>query len=270
MRHPLITGKIYREPWCITADKHADIRRAFENHVKSGHSLDTAAELVGDDMPDSVGSVAVVPVFGIIGKHLSMIETACGGVDLNSIAAALSVAVADETAEVVVLHFNSPGGTVTGVPELAERIKRAAEEKPVIAYTDGQMCSAAYWLASQCSAIYASQSADVGSIGVYLALLDESAALAQQGVKVNLIKAGRLKAAGAPFQPLTDDERAMFQRDVDKIYAKFTAAVRAGRGDLADDLLQGQSFDGEDAARLGLTDGVVDSFEELLDLTTAH
>lgn len=265
MNHPRIAHKIYNEPWLIKPSQHASIRRSFESHT-AGLPKEFALDIAQDTAPALVGSVAVVNVFGVIGKHLSLLETSCGGCDLNAVADALDEAVANEAAAAVVLYFDSPGGTVTGTPELAERIAAASKVKPVVAYSDGQCCSAAYWLASQCSAIYASQSSDVGSIGVYLALLDESAALAQAGVKVNVIKAGKYKVAGAPFQPLAEDERAMFQADVDAIYSKFTRAVAVNRPHVSSNTMQGQSFSGEAAAANGLTDGVVDSLEEVLTL----
>lgn len=269
MTYPRISAKIYREPWCIKASAHADIRRAFEQHsaaLARDNANASALELRPEGESQSVGPVAVIPIFGVIGKHLTLIETACGGVDLDGTADALSEAVRNPEVTSILLHFNSPGGTVTGTPELAARIKAAVSKKIVVAYSDNQMCSAAYWLASQCSAIYASQTADVGSIGVYLALLDESAALEKAGVKVNVIKAGKFKTAGAPFQPLTDEERALFQASVDSIYEKFTAAVTGQRPEVGSATMQGQSFDGEQAARNGLTDGVVDSLEEMLEM----
>ena len=270
MNYPRISAKIYREPWCVTASSHADIRRAFEQHGAAfAHDITSALELQPEDEPQSVGPVAVIPIFGVIGKHLSMLETACGGVDLDGTADAIAVAVHDPEVTSILLHFNSPGGTVTGTPELAARIKAAAKVKPVVAYTDNQMCSAAYWLGSQCTAIFASQTADVGSIGVYMALLDESVALAQAGVKVNVVKAGKHKTAGAPFQPLSDEDRARFQAEVDFIYAKFTAAVSEQRPDVDEATMQGQSFNGEQAARNGLTDGVVDSLDEMLEHMTS-
>ncbi len=265
MNHPRIAHKIYSEPWLLTPSQHASIQRAFESHA-AGLPANFAPGIEQEDAPLRIGSVAVVSVFGIIGKHLSMLETACGGCDLNAVSDALSAAMDDPSTEAIVLHFDSPGGTVTGTPEMAERIAEAAKRKPIIAYTEGQCCSAAYWLASQCSAIYASQSSDVGSIGVYLALLDESAAMEKAGVKVNVIKAGKYKTAGAPFKPLSDEERALFQADVDAIYSKFTRAVAANRSHVSSDTMQGQSFSGEAAATNGLTDGVVDSLEEVLAL----
>ena len=45
-----------------------------------------------------------------------------------------------------------------------------------IAYIDDCACSAAYWIASQASEVYANPTASFGSIGVYVVLIDSSAA----------------------------------------------------------------------------------------------
>ncbi len=77
----------------------------------------------------------------------------------------------------VFLDIDSPGGTVAGTPELAAAVASLNERKPVYAFSSGLMCSAAYWIASQARAIYATPSAQVGSIGVVQAVIDNSAAL---------------------------------------------------------------------------------------------
>jgi protease-4 len=157
---------------------------------------------------------------------------------------------------------------VTGIPELASLIRTISETKPVIAFTDAQCCSAAYWLASACDSIVVTPTADVGSIGVYSALVDESAAWAQEGYKLELMKAGKHKAMGIPGLPLAPEDRALIQAEVNSIYAMFTADVVANRArngaTVAEDTMQGQTFMGGTAVAVGLADRVVGSLTDLL------
>ena len=74
-----------------------------------------------------------------------------------------------------------------------------------------------------------------------------------------------LKLAGAFFKPLTDDERAMFQKDVDRIYSEFVAAISAKRTVQAD-YLKGQVVSGEQAVTVGFADGLANDLEEMLTL----
>jgi ClpP class serine protease len=119
------------------------------------------------------------------------------------------------------------------------------------------MCSAAYWIASQSDAIFATPSARVGSIGVLLPMLDESEAFKQAGLKVELFAAGKYKSVGVPGVSLTDEQRAWLQADVDEIYADFKAAVLARGRRIYPDAMEGQCFSGRKASYNSLTSGVV-------------
>ena len=196
---------------------------------------------------------------GVIDKHISQFEMDCyGGYDLRDFDSALAAAAADPEIKNVMLVVNSPGGSVTGVPESAARVAElTAMNKNVFAFTEGLCCSAAYYIASQADQIYGTTSADVGSIGVYMALLDYTQAMRDEGVAVNFIKDGKFKGMGAPFKPLTDDERAMFQAEVSKIGEMFRAAVNSKRPGVSIDAMQGQSFFGDNALEAGLVDAIV-------------
>lgn len=272
MKLPHIIRKVYNEPWCITPAQHRSIQRVLEAHLageKAAVSIPTPED-PEDMIPEdySSGGVRVIPIHGIIGKHMSALEMMCGGCSLDAVEAMVQDAKSDPLVTSVLFDVNSPGGTVTGVPELADQIEQLASEKPTIAYTDSECCSAAYWLASQCRGVYSSHSATIGSVGVYIALLDESRALENEGIKVNAIHAGKWKLAGAPFKPLTDEERAMFQAGVDKTHAQFISAVTRNRM-ISGDNLQGQCFDGEEAVAANLTDGIFSTFSEALAFTAA-
>lgn len=209
------------------------------------------------------GSTMIIPIHGIIGNRLSNFEMMCGGCNLDVIRNHLSVAAIDPRVERVILDIDSPGGTINGIPECGEQIAALAQDKEVFAFTETMMCSGGYWLGSQATEIFCTGSARVGSIGVYSIFEDWSEALKEEGVKINAISAGEMKLAGAYFKPMTDKERAMFQERTDKIYAQFKATVIAQRK-IADEFMQGQIFDGEEAVRFGLVDATTDSLEDLI------
>lgn len=204
------------------------------------------------------GRTAVIHVDGVLDRHLSMFEAQCfDATDTNDLLRALAQAENDASTANVLLYFNSPGGSIAGIPECAARITALAQKKNVFAFTDGLCCSAAYWLASGCDQIFASPSASLGSIGVYLALLDESRWLENEGLKVETIKHGKLKGAGASWKPLTDDERAHFQAQVSQIGELFCQAVTAKRPGISTDTMQGQAFFGAAALEAGLIEAIL-------------
>lgn len=256
---PHIIAKVYREPWLITPQKHRAIQSVLEARMDGILPSDNDA-----DEPEGMsrdGAFAIIPVHGIIGKHLSSIEMECGGCDLDAVNAMISEAEQDDSIETIVFDFRTPGGTVTGVPETGRRIASIA--KKTIAFTDSECCSAGYWLASQCKHFYLTETATTGSIGVYSVFEDWSRALENEGVKVNAISSGKYKLAGAYFKPMTDDERTMFQDSVDKLHTQFKEAVRRNR-EVPDSAMEGQCYDGLEAVEIGLADGLVESIDDLL------
>jgi|LakMenE01Jun11ns_1017448.scaffolds.fasta_scaffold9947607_3 protease-4 len=272
--YPRIAAALLSARWCITPAALAAIRNTFEAACAGRLRADEHMPMPGqpedyeEAAPVMAEGILVVPVHGVCARYLSAMETDCGGLDLNDTEKTLREAQADPRVQGIVLHFNSPGGTVTGIPELASLIRTISETKPVIAFTDAQCCSAAYWLASACDSIVVTPTADVGSIGVYSALVDESAAWAQEGYKLELMKAGKHKAMGIPGLPLAPEDRALIQAEVDSIYAMFTADVVANRArngaTVAEDTMQGQTFMGGTAVAVGLADRVVGSLTDLL------
>lgn len=273
MRYPRILAAIRSTPWAALPETiqaiHATViaAAAGRGRPRADMGEDGAPAMPPEPYVISADGVAIIRVTGIIGKHLSSMETMCGGYDLDSLAYALEASAADPRVRERVLFIDSPGGTCTGVPEAFAAVRRSAEAKPVFGFTDSQACSAAQWIASACDHFVVTTSATVGSVGVYCALVDESAAWAKEGYRLELVKAGTQKAAGIAGNPITADDVAGFQKNVDTIYRMFVADVRAGRahaGPVADEVVQGQTFMGAEAVAANLADGVVDDLNDYL------
>ena len=211
---------------------------------------------------------AIVPIKGVIGRGLSDMEAACGACDIENVEEMLEDCVRDPAISVIVFDVDSPGGTSVGVPELAKRIRECG--KRTIAFTSGDCCSAAYWLASQASEFYATPSSSVGSIGCYIAYHDMKAAFAQEGVTVDVIRAGALKGTGIPGTSLSDEQRAMLQGEVDEIHADFKADVLMVREFASESDMDGRQFSGKKAAEAGLVTALVNGFDELMETLDAE
>lgn len=187
-----------------------------------------------------------------------------GASDLTEIGDAVEAAAADPAVRGIFLNIDSPGGTVTGTPEVAAAVREAARTKHVAAFTGGLMASAAYWIGSQADVVYATPSARVGSIGVIQTLVDRSQQLAKNGVKVEVITAGKYKAAGHPATSLTDDQRAMLEAQVQEIHQEFMSAVNSRSRSIAPEDMQGQDFSGKVAATKKLVSGLANSKAQAL------
>ena len=274
MKYPRILAAIRSAKWAVTPPTLQAIRDVLSSRL-NGRIAPSAGDWFDEDDDEPAAprvpfqmaapGVAVVQMRGIIGKNLSGMEMACGGCDIAEVEENLTAALAALETSVVILDIDSPGGTVSGVAEFAAKIGELSAEsgKPVLAYASGQCCSAAYWIACGCSGIACSPSSDVGSIGVYMAMVDESENWKEEGYKLVLIKAGDHKAAGISGSTITPEQVALWQADVDFIYAQFTSAVRAARPAVVDLTMQGQSFYGSRSLAVGLVDQIFESCAKL-------
>jgi signal peptide peptidase SppA len=255
----LTNGLSGREPLLIDPTKAKDHAVLAE---KFGFT-DMLSQLFGvAPKPYVVDGIGVIPIVGVIGKGLSPLEKMMGAVDVADISEAVDAFAASPDVNSIALQISSPGGTVTGVEELANKVRNL--QKPTMAYTDSEMASAAYWIGSATDKVVASPSSTVGSIGVYLAIPDYSKAAEMAGIKMVVLKSGKFKGAGIEGTSLNADQVSNLQASVDGIHADFKAAVNAKRKMVQADSMEGQTFSGKQAASNGLVGALADSFSEAL------
>jgi ClpP class serine protease len=108
---------------------------------------------------------------------------------------------------------------------------------------------------SQARHVMASETATIGNVGVYIPIRDDSMALAEQRVKIELIKAGKYKAMGFPGSSMTLEQRNFLQGQVNSINAAFHSAVLAKR-EIKEEDLEGQAFSGGEAFARGFVDEI--------------
>lgn len=181
----------------------------------------------------------------------------------------------DDAVKAVVLVMDSPGGSVSGIAEASESIRKYLERgKKLYVYAEGLLCSAAYWLASYANEIIATPSAAIGSIGVYLIHLSMEKHLDKEGFEVTIIQAGKYKTEGNPYQTLSDETVKKYQDDVDAIYKKFLESVANNRKlslNSSHTWAEGNVFDdGITAYQLGLIDGYATYTEMITRIKTQN
>jgi signal peptide peptidase SppA len=271
MKLSRVIQAVYARPWVITRSGWETVHRLVQSKlagdVVTRRVQNDGLDIFGEPMPvpETYGGIRVIPIQGIIGHKVGLLEKSCGVCDVLDVREQVAEALASVDVTAILLDIDSPGGIVTGVPELADVVRTADAMKPVYAFTDDMMCSAAYWLGSQARGVFATRTADVGSIGVYMAILDESLAFQMAGLHLDVFKGGTQKGAGLPGTSLNDEQRAHFQGEIDQIYGWFKRAVTRGRqGNVTEETMQGQSFLAEAAAEFRLIDGIVADRAELL------
>lgn len=265
--YPHIVKKVYYEPLAITVAKFMAIHAVIDSRLTSGQAgpvqlANPAPPRVEDFDIARNDATAIIPITGIIGQHIPAIDTWSSGpmTDLDDVKTAIDVSEQDPTIEKVLFIFDTPGGSAAGVPEVGRKI--FGMTKPTTAFSDSECCSAGIWLASQCQRAYGTPSSVWGSVGVWSAYTDLTAKLKKDGVKVNSVHAGKYKLMGAWWKPMTDEERAILQAQVDKLHAEFKRAM-TNRREISPQYLEGQIFDGQEAATIGMIDGLVEDISEV-------
>lgn len=248
---------IVQGKWLVSnPDLLLPIARSFLNKTPVEMEVKAASVTTVSDsgaLPEKAKRVAIIPLHGTMTKY-----DTCESYGTTFIAKRLREMADDENVIGIILDIDSPGGSSSAIPPMIEAISHAkAAGKPVYAHVD--FCaSAAYWVASQCNAIYMDNDlSEVGSIGAMAVFIDSTAANPTTGEKTIVIYAeespdknfayrealsGRYEAAKAELKPLVD---------------QFRDAVVAGRPTIhkdQDGVLSGKMFGTADALRLNMAD----------------
>jgi len=271
MNLPHILQAVYTSPWAITREGWSAVHQIVQAH-HAGQPVpkfdaEPEEDFFGNPLPTmqvTDDGVAIIPICGTLMNHAGLLEKMCGACSYDDIRRDLDTALGVRALQKIVLHIDSPGGTCNGAQETADKISRIRESGIRIeAVSDSQMCSAAYDLAAGCHSISITNTTVCGSIGVILALLDESLAYEMQGLSRELIVSGPLKGTGFPGTKLSDDQRAYLQRTVDAYFGMFKNHVLRYRP-TNDEALQGQCFIGEQAYAAGLVDEIIEEVGTVL------
>lgn len=202
------------------------------------------------------GGIAMIELSGSLQKHASSFS---GGSSTVAARRQIRAAMNDEAVAGILLHIDSPGGTVAGTDDLGRDVAEAAKQKPVYAYIEDLGASAAYWIASQASKVFANSAGLVGSIGVFTVVHDLSQLAEKEGVQVHVVKFGGFKGSGVPGTKVSEEQLAEMQKLVNGYGEDFVAAVAAGRNlprVTAEQLADGRVHKAADALSLKLIDGV--------------
>jgi len=250
-----------RQPWLITSEAmHSMAAQA----VAFFDARLTLPEPSSNPLLSVENGVGIISIHGPLMRDPDLISSLLfGATDMNQVAEAIQEAVGQDDVKSILLDIDSPGGTVNGTPELAQAVADASKLKSIHAFSAGQMCSAAYWIASQCDAVYATPSARVGSIGVMLPFIDSAEKFRSQGLKVEVFAAGKFKGMGTPGVSLSEEQRALIQSDIEEVAADFKTAVLARGRKIPDEAMEGQSFSARKAQRFNLA-GTVKSRNEVI------
>lgn len=199
--------------------------------------------------------VVVIPIHGTITKY-----DTCANLGTTTISAELLRLAADKNVVGVVLDIDSGGGACNAIPPMVAAINKVRSMgKPIIAHCD--FCaSAAYWIASQCDAIFADNSmSEFGSIGVMTQIVDNREN--RCGDKTITIYATESKDKNLSYRKALDGDFSFMQAEMTPIVQEFHSAVKQGRANIKAEepgVLSGAVFRANEAINLGMANAILD------------
>jgi protease-4 len=140
--------------------------------------------------------------------------------------------IADNNNKGIYLYLDTPGGTVYESDAFYLKLREYKEitGRPIYVYMGSMAASGGYYIASASDYIYANRNTWTGSIGVTLGtMFDVSGFLEKHEIKTETITSGKNKAMGGYFDPMTTEQKQIFQGLVDDAYDQFVGIVAAGR-----------------------------------------
>ncbi len=225
------------------------------------------ADREDDEEPDfpplyeRMGDVGIIKIEGSLVPGEAGWMRYFGITGYADIKAAVLEGLADKGAKSLMIFSNSGGGSVAGVEDAESFIAQVAQHKPTSAYSEFS-ASAAYWLTSAAGHITTSPTGVNGSLGVIRVVTEYSKAFEKDGITKTVMRAGRYKALGNPFEPLSEDGKAEIQSKLDDLYQIFIDVVARNRGTtaiIADQVMgQGREFLGKRGLEAGLVDSIGD------------
>ncbi len=167
----------------------------------------------------------------------------------------------DDNNKGLILFINTPGGTVYETDEVyLELLEYKETGKPYYVAMGSQATSGGYYMAAPADKIFANRNCWTGSIGVTMGTFyDISGLLDKYGIETETITSGDNKAMGSSVEPMTKEQKEIFQSLVDEAYEQFVGIVAEGRNMSVKEvkkLADGRIYTAQQALDNGLIDQI--------------
>ena len=158
----------------------------------------------------------------------------------------------------IVIRINSPGGSITASDMIWREVEKTRGVKPIVASMGTYAASGGYYMAMACDTIVAQPNTITGSIGIFSVLFNVKDFLGNKlGITNDVVNTGEFSDIITVTRPLSEQERAIFQKGVDRGYEAFISKVADGRGMTKEEVMklaQGRVWSGKQALDNGLVD----------------
>lgn len=177
--------------------------------------------------------------------------------------------IADKNNSGLLLYIDSPGGYVYQGDELYLKLLEYKRYTgcPIYVSMGSQAASGGYYVACAGDKIFANRNTITGSLGVISAThIDLSKFLGRYSIEVTEITSGKNKSMGSSYEPLTDEQKEIYQSICDEYYMQFVKVIADGRKMTEEEVIplaDGRIYSAHQALENGLIDEVA-TFEDTL------
>ena len=135
----------------------------------------------------------------------------------------------DKNIKAVIVHVNSPGGSVVGAEMLYNSFRKIAVKKPIVIVMDSIAASGGYLIALGGDYIIAHNGTVTGSIGVLMETAEVTELAERMGIKFNNFKSSPLKANPNLTEKLTPAAEKAVMDSVFDVYDYFVNLISKRR-----------------------------------------
>lgn len=255
----IVEGGIHFDGSVIEVD-HTAFENGRPSLGKLGDRLGRAYDRAGMVPYDVIDNIAVIGIEGTLVHKGQYVGASSGRTSYQGLQTQVVRAGKDPAVKGVVFEVDSFGGEAAGAFETADLIARLSAQKPTIAILTDFAFSGGYLLAAAARQIVAPPNGGAGSIGAVTMHADMSRRLANDGITVTVLAAGKHKAEANSFAPLADDAKARILSRLEGARQIFADAVGRYRGSrfTKDAALktEADTYTGTDAMAIGMVDAV--------------
>lgn len=250
----LVDSLIYYDQFLSLLNSKAGLKKDDEPRMVSLSSYTKAPDPERKGKGYSKEKIAVIYAVGGISDG----EGDEQNIGSDDLAESIRDARKDDKVKAIVLRVNSPGGDALASEEIWRETVLARKAKPVIVSMGDLAASGGYYISCAADTIVAQPTTLTGSIGVFGLMFNiEKMMKNKLGITTDTYKTGPFGDFGSMTRPMTENEKAILQAEVDRIYNVFADRVSKGRkmtvADV-DSIAQGRVWTGESAKSIGLVD----------------
>ena len=217
-------------------------------------SLKKYMKVEGKEKPYSSNRIAVIYAVGEINGSKGD-ETTIGK---ENIVKAIRKARNNKNVKAIVMRVNSPGGSALISDIIWKEVELTKKEKPFLVSYSKYAASGGYYISCGADKIIAEPTTLTGSIGVFALIPNTQKFFDNKlGITFDKVMTGKYSDYISGIRRLTNYEKQVLQKQVNRIYKQFVSNVATGRNmdyDAVDKIGEGRIWSGLQAKELGLVD----------------